>query len=230
MTTSTVMSACERCVGVGDCFFRRLPTDLQEQVRPLLVEKAFAAGEVLTHPGILADRLQMVKTGQVVCRGQAAAPSNQILALMGPGMLLGLGAVWDTPILMHVQASHAGRLCSVSMHSLRSRQLLNEPFMRVLGAYQLAYVGRVMDWLRVARLKGLAAQLLGVLCLLRREQRSTLVRLPPHNILAGLLGCSRETVVRTLAQLEAQGRILRQDANYYEVREVDDFDISQLSC
>lgn len=216
MATDTDMSICNWCAGASDCFFWRLPDDLQAQVRPLLLEKPFSVGEVLCSPGIPPDRLQIIKTGQVVCRS-GYGPVDPVLAVMGPGMLLGSSAVWDAPMLLHVQASHPGRVCSVSLHSLRMRQLLTEPFMRALGAYQSEYVGRVVNWLRVSRLKGLSAQLLGVLGLLQREQRSTLVRLPSHQVLADMLGCSRETVVRALAQLQAQGQVVRRDGNYCEV-------------
>ena len=50
-----------------------------------------------------------------------------------------------------------------------------------------------------------------------REQRSQAIRLPSHVALAALLSTTRETIARSLRQLEAAGHILRHDRWHCEV-------------
>jgi CRP-like cAMP-binding protein len=67
------------------------------------------------------------------------------------------------------------------------------------------------------RMKGLPQKLLATLHLYAREQRARVVRLPSHVALASLLSTTRETIARSLGQLESSGHILRHDRWHCEV-------------
>ena len=70
---------------------------------------------------------------------------------------------------------------------------------------------RLADWSQVMRLRGLPRQLMATLMLLADEQGTRTVHLPSQVALAALLSTSRETVARTLRQLEDDGHLRRVD-------------------
>jgi len=70
-------------------FFRALPAERLERVKPLLTEKTFERQKVLYFEGSPADRLWVVRRGEV--RLYKSSPSGQITTLdvLGPGEIFG---------------------------------------------------------------------------------------------------------------------------------------------
>ena len=68
-----------------------------------------------------------------------------------------------------------------------------------------ATTGTLADWSASVREVGLVNQLVHLLLLLEGARGNTVVDLPHHEDLAGLLGARRETIARAFAALEDEG-------------------------
>lgn len=213
-----VPALCADCIGHTDCFFQQLPANTRATVAPLIVERAFAPGEVLLQQGGGADALQVVKVGDVLCRRQSPGGQEHAIALVGRGQVLGFSAIWQggaNPLTC--EALTAGRVCEVSLERLRQAQVLDAGFLDAMGRVNVRHWNAMTDWAMVARLKTVDERVAGVLCLLTRVHSSQVVRVPNHLVLASIVGSSREAVVRALKHLESDGRIARKERGWYEV-------------
>jgi CRP/FNR family transcriptional regulator, cyclic AMP receptor protein len=109
------------------------------------------------------------------------------------------------------QALTPGRVCELPANALRGL-LDKDPSLLPMVHQQLVQAfARLADWSQLMRHRGLPRQLVSTLMLLAREQGTRTVLLPSQTALAELLCTSRETVARTLGQLEDQGHLHRVD-------------------
>lgn len=208
---------CADCIGYAECFFHQLPSESRAVVQPLLTERVFSPGQVLLHQGQPAALLQVIKVGDVLAMRRTPNGQEHVVALLGRGQLMGLGGVWEDANPVTCQALSSGRVCEVPVRSLSQAMLLDARFLQLLGQVNLRAVNCLADWAMVSRLKTVDERIANVMCMLAQVQRSPQIRLPSHQVLASLVGSSREAVVRTLKQQEQDGRISRKERGRYEV-------------
>jgi len=218
MTVIPVSSSmCTDCVGRKSCFFSQCPEPLGSALRTRLRERTFKPGEVLKHQGETVDCLRVIKVGDLQCRRRWAGGEEQIVSLIGRGQLLGACAVKGQSAVVTVAAMTLVRVCELDAEVWQSAHPLDEAVQQHLSLHHRNFLETMVDWSMVARFKNVTTRVEGVLHLLARVQHSQLVSLPAHAVLAGLVGSSREAVVRALKSLENEGRILRRSRGIYEV-------------
>lgn len=213
-------SRCEHCACQQQCMLRWLDRELPPAWRAPVSEAPFRKGEVLQRQGDgAAGELCMVKVGMLLMqRGGAGREGERPVGLAGCGQVLGLPALLELPAPLSFVAVTPGRLCRVALApQCQGDAGLPAKVMRELARDQLQTGARLADWGRIARVRGVAAQLAGALLQLAELQRSTLVRLPSQAVLAALLATTRESVARALALLAREQALLRRDRWHCEI-------------
>jgi len=184
--------------------------------RAQVCEAGFRKGELLQRQGEPLARLQVVKVGLLlVQRGGPGDGAPRPVGLAGCGQVLGTPALLQQPADLSYVAVAPGRVCRLAWPGAGAA--LPAGLLQGLLREQLHTSARLADWGRIARLRGVAGQLAGALVLLAELQRSTLVRLPSHTVLAALLGTTRESVARALAQLAREHALVRRDRWHCEI-------------
>jgi CRP-like cAMP-binding protein len=178
------------------------------------------AGSVLYHEDAPAAAVYTVSRGLLKLIKRAPGAGDRIVRLLGPGGAAGLealttGLYWHTAV-----AVREARLCRIPLdvfHTLDrqdvvlSGRVINQWEQQVLSADRwLAELteGPVAD--RVKRL-------LAVLVEMTADERA-LIELPPMNDLASILGTSRESVSRVVAELKRARLLQRVAPNTYACR------------
>lgn len=177
-------------------------------------------GEVLLVQGQTAPRsFAIVKTGMVMLLRSGPDGVQRPVGLFGPPQPLGTTVLLGQPAPLSCRSLTAGRLCEVPMEGSAVQSLLSDPdFLRSLAQSYAQTNARLADWARIVRIKGVVGQLAATLLELAQVQRSSLVRLPSHQVLAELLSTTRETVARTLGVLARQQAVVRRDRWHCEVQ------------
>lgn len=211
---------CAHCAGQQLCMLGRLDEAQRQRWAALVTERSVRKGELLLQQGRTASRVfKIVKTGTVVLLRSGEDGVERPVGLSGPGQPLGTTALLDHPAPLSCRALTAGRICEVPIACATRHGLLVDPgFLRGLAQCYAQTNARIADWARIVRIKGVQGQLAATLLELAQLQRSTLVRLPSHQLLADLLSTSRETIARTLGQLNARGGVVRRDRWHCEVQ------------
>lgn len=194
-----------------------LPDASRERLSSCIEESAFAKGDALQLEGIVAQRISIIKIGAVMATRQGEDGQPHPVALLGRGKTLGGYAIYGHQEQIGAQALSTGRVCSVDVPDFYRVGVVNRQFHACIQTHIVEAHGQLADWSRVMRIKGLQQKLLATLQLYAREQRTQAVRLPSHVALAALLSTTRETIARSLRQLEAAGHILRHDRWHCEV-------------
>lgn len=194
-----------------------LPDASRERLSSCIEESAFTKGDALQFEGIVAQRISIIKIGAVMATRQGEDGQPHPVALLGRGKTLGGYAIYGHQEQIGAQALSTGRVCSVDVPDFYRVGVVNRQFHACIQTHIVEAHGQLADWSRVMRIKGLQQKLLATLQLYAREQRTQAVRLPSHVALAALLSTTRETIARSLRQLEAAGHILRHDRWHCEV-------------
>jgi len=213
-------SRCDHCACQQQCLLGRLDRELPAAWRGAVSEAPFRKGEVLQRQGDgVTGELRMVKLGLLVIqRGGARREGERPVGMAGCGQVLGLPALLAQPAELSFVAVTPGRLCRVALApQCQGGAGLPVGVLRELAREQLQTGARLADWGRIARVRGVAAQLAGALLQLAELQRSTLVRLPSQAVLAALLATTRESVARALALLAREQALLRRDRWHCEI-------------
>lgn len=202
---------CTKCMGRQDCLLGRQSEEHRTNWTPLVVERSMRKGELLLRQGEQPHAFRIVKTGTVMllCSGEDRV--ERPVGLFGSGQPLGTTGLVHQPAAVSCRALTAGRLCEVSIAMARENGLLDEVFMQGLAQSYAQTNARLAEWARIVRIPTVAGQLAATLLQLARVQRSSLVRLPSHALLAELLSTTRETVSRTLRHLALQKGLERHD-------------------
>ncbi len=208
---------CRQCATLPVCFIGCLPEASRNRLAPCIAESAFKKGELLLPEGQVAQQLSVVKLGAVMAcrRGENGQP--QPVALLGRGKALGEYAIYGHAEQTSAVALSAGRICRMEVSDFYRLGLVDRQFHTCVQECIVRSHGQLADWSRVMRIKGIPQQMLAVLRLYAREQRVRVIRLPSHVVLASLLSTTRETVARSLRQLEKAGHIVRHDRWHCEV-------------
>lgn len=176
-----------------------------------ITEVEFHKGDTLQTEGEATGSVRTIKLGSVMLTRKGPDGVARAIAVLGRGHLLGQWRLFDQPTQVGVLALSTGRVCELPVAAL-GVPLQHEPAFRDALHTSMAHTfARLADWSLVMRLRGLPRQLVATLLLLSEEQATAAVRLPSHVALAAVLSTSRESVARTLRQLETAGYLQRID-------------------
>ena len=213
--------ACPECACRLHCLLGRQDAAVRAAWEPHVRERRFRKGEVLQRQGDVLAAVQVVKVGTVLLQRSAGDGVDRPVGMAGCGQALGTAALLHQPAELSCVAVMPGRVCEIDVasawHGGPQGSLLDAPFLRSLALDQIQAHALLADWARILRVRGSSAQVAGALLLLADLQRSSLVRLPSHSVLAALLATTRETVARGVALLARQGGLRRHDRWHCEV-------------
>lgn len=216
-TLTRTAHPCQVCAARLTCLIGQLPASSQERLTPFHHERAFRKGQTLQTQGVTGEALLSIKLGTVMVTRQSADAQPRAVGLFGRGHTLGLFGAVGHPTQLGAVALSAGRVCEIAVATLHQLQLFDTAFMDALHAVTVRSFASLADWGQVMRLRGLQRQVVAALLLLAAEQGTRAVRLPSQAALASLLSTSRESVARTLRQLEASGHLRRIDRWHCEL-------------
>ena len=208
---------CQVCAARMSCLLGQLPLPSQTHLATVNREQIFKKGQVLLEEGVVSDSIRIIKLGTVMATRRGPDGVARPVAMLGRGQVLGQYGVFGRTTQVGAVALSTGRVCEVSVADLRRLNALDSHFIDALHLVMANAFGRLADWAHIMRLRGLPRQLVATLLLLGAEQGNRVVRLPSHVALAALLSTSRESVARTLRQLEAGGQLRRIDRWHCEL-------------
>lgn len=215
--TNTPRARCPQCATLPMCLMGCLPEASRNLLVPCVAESSFGKGDLLLPEGQVAQHISIIKIGAVMASRQGDDGHAHPVALLGRGKTLGEYAIYGHSEQISAVALSAGRVCRLEVPDLYRLGVVDRKFHACVQARIVRSLGQLADWSRVMRIKGLRQKLLATLQLYAREQRSRVIRLPSHVALASLLSTTRETIARSLRQLEAAGHIVRHDRWHCEV-------------
>ena len=183
-----------------------------------MIERPVRKGELLLQQGQLAPTFKIVKTGSVMLLRSGEDGVERPVGMFGAGQAIGSTALVEWPATVSCRALAAGRVCEVQTAAASRLGLLDAEFLTGLAQSCAQTNACLADWARIVRIRGVAGQLAATLLQLASVQRSTLVRLPSHTVLASLLSTTRETIARTLRRLTLCDGVVRHDRWHCEIR------------
>ena len=205
--------ACSRCITRNDCAFVNLPRKSPVTGKPLVHERHFQRGEMLREQGAASDTVQMIKVGNVLASRSGVDDRPRPVFIICPGQTVGQFEPTEAGNTLSCRAISAGRLCEVLLGEIG--EAATEDFRNVLLERNTRTFRLLADWAQIMRIKGVTGQVAAALVQLASSQRvGNVVHLPGHSALAELLGTSRETIARVLAQLELKGALARLDRTH----------------
>ena len=206
-----VRKTCPDCACRQQCLLGRQSDAVREAWAPFLTERRFRKGEVLQRQGDGHVQLQVVKVGTLIVQREGGDGVDRPVGMAGCGQALGTPALLHRPAELTCVAVMPGRVCEVDAAAVSRHGLMTTEFLMELAHEQMRAHTRLADWARIMHVRGVTGQLAGALLQLADIQRSTLVRLPSHTVLASLLATTRETIARALAVLAQQQGVVRHD-------------------
>jgi CRP/FNR family cyclic AMP-dependent transcriptional regulator len=215
---SSRSDGCQQCAGQGRCLVGRQPDERRRNWAPLVTERPVHKGELLLQQGRQPPAFKIVKAGTVVltCSGEDGV--DRPVGVFGAGQPLGTTTLIALPASVSCRALTSGRVCEVVVDSAVQKGLLDALFLRDLAQSYAQTNAGLADWARIVRIRGVAGQLAATLLQLANLQRSSLVHLPSHQVLADLLSTTRETIARTLRQLALRNGLTRRDRWHCEIQ------------
>ncbi len=202
---------CHECSSRRLCLIGRQGEATRVPWPALVQEHRFRKGDLLQTQGETADSISVIKVGTALLQRVGPDEVARPVAMAGCGQALGTGAVLGTAERLTWVAVQEGRLCRIPAAALVRSGGLDAEFLQALLQEEAQAQARLADWSGLLHLRGVPAQLASALLQLSQLQRSTLVRLPTHTVLASLLATTRETIARSLTQLAQQGAVVRHD-------------------
>ncbi len=190
--------------------FEHLAAGVQAKLRELLHARTYAAGEQIFLQGEPGAAIYLVAKGRVKISRVTAEGYESILCVRGPGEYfcpvpvldsgaqLGTAAAMTDVTLLWAERDTFRALCEVSPELLSNVQ-----------GDCLAEVRQLLNRLEAFAFRNVRERL--AIALLNESRRQNAEGGPPGELrltqqdLAGLVGASRESVSRTLAQLEREG-------------------------
>lgn len=208
---------CLVCASRLHCLIGQLPRAGQERLDPWISEVEFNKGDTLQSEGVATEVVRTIKLGTVTLTRQGPDGVAHPVAIVGRGHLLGQWRLLGQPTQVGAWALSSGRVCELPVAALGGALQHDPLFLDALHSGMALTFARLADWSLVVRLRGLPRQVVATLMLLSEAQGATAVRLPSHVALAAVLSTSRESVARTLRQLEADGFLRRIDRWHAEL-------------
>ena len=174
-------------------------------------------GDMLLRQGETASFFRIVKVGTTTLLRSAEDGVERPVGMCGHGQTLGSTVLLGQPATFSCLALSPVRVCEVPIAPLLHSGLVDQAFLWELAVSYAQTNAHLADWARIVRIRTVAGQVAGTLLQLAALLRSTLVRLPSQSALAALLATTRETIARTLRQLEQQACLVRRDRWHCEI-------------
>lgn len=208
---------CPQCATLPMCVMSGLSDTVRNRLSPHVSERAFRKGEVLVREGRISQHVSVIKLGTVAVYRQGQSSQPQPVSMLGRGQLMGGYAVYGHAEPVGAVALSSGRICHVEVGDLYRLDILDRQFHTSMQQQIVRWHGYLADWARVMHIKNIQQRVLAALQLFTSEQRVRVIRLPGQSELATLLSTTRESVARSLQQLQSSGHILRHDRWHCEV-------------
>lgn len=199
---------CGACATREICLIGGLP-QAADNLGPLVRERSFHQGEMLSNEGELSTHFRIVKVGMLFLCRRSAQGETRPVALSERGSAYGICSYLTQPNQVSVVAASSGRCCEIPTARIEALALADKAFRDRLGTFLVDAVSRLAQWAQAIGSRGVLAQVANVLRLLAAGQRSSSIVIPSHTALAEMLGTTRESVARALASLESAGCLTR---------------------
>jgi CRP/FNR family cyclic AMP-dependent transcriptional regulator len=215
---SSRKSGCQLCAGQKHCLLgQQAPTSLAAWT-PLVTERSVRKGELLLQQGQLGHSFKIVKTGTALLMRAGDDGVARPVGLSGMGQPLGTTTLLGYAATLSCRMLTAGRICEVQIPQTMPPGMLDASFLHGLASSFSETNARLADWSRIVRIRGMSGRMAATLLKLSKVQRSSLVHLPSHQVLAELLSTTRETVARTLRQLVLHQGIARRGRSHCDIQ------------
>lgn len=209
---------CARCACGKLCLVGKMDPAVRTRWQMLVTERSFAKGTPLLRQGETLTVFRIVKVGTIMLLRSSEYGAERPIGLCGHGQTLGSTMLLGQPAVVSCVAMSQVRICEVPITPLLDAGLVDHHFLWTLAVAYAQTNAHMADWARVVRTPSVAGQMAGTLLQLAALQQTTLVRLPSQTALAALLATSRETIARTLRQLELENCLVRHDRWHCEIR------------
>jgi CRP/FNR family cyclic AMP-dependent transcriptional regulator len=190
--------------------FAALPEHDLAQLAQMAREVEVQAGEVIIHQGADSDALYVVTSGQIRVFLTDESGKEIILSLDGPGTVVGEISVLDgAPRSASVAARQKTHLLRIDGSALRNLLESNMPLAMAVIKALASRVRKLTDATHGLALNSAYRRLVRKLYEYAEEVDGVLViteRLT-HQLLADMIGCSREMVSRIMSDLSRGGYI-----------------------
>lgn len=212
-------AGCAECDIRQRTLFSALRDSDLERLRGSICSAAVPNGTVLFREDQPADAIYTLGRGLIKLTKQVPA-GERIVRLLGPGAAVGLEAYSGGHYRHTAVAMRPSDVCRIPLELLQGVQQQNEALAeRVLAQWEqqlesadrwLAELGQGVASERMERLIAILAEMQGA--------EGPLVQLPPTADLASILGITRESVSRALADLRHSSTLKQVAPHIYEYR------------
>ena len=161
--------------------------------------------------------MRSIKIGGAIVMRRVPSGGRRPVAYIGRGAPIALLGYFGVANQTSTVAAGAVHACDVPNQVLGQAARSEPRIHRRITETAVSAAGNLIDWSASVREVGVVNQLAHVLLLLERAQGNTVVDLPHHEDLAGLLGARRETIARAFAALEAEGAVSSLDRRRCEL-------------
>ena len=213
---AVVRGRCADCATRELCLIGSLP-HASTGIGPMVRERTFHQGEMLSREGDVASHFKIIKIGMVfLCRNTAAGTPRPV-AVSARGTTFGIFGYMTQPNQVSVVASSSGRYCEIAIERVESLARNDSSFRQRLQKVYVDTVAIFAAWAEAIGGGNVVTKVASSLLLLMGSQRSTAITIPSHSAMAEMLGTTRESVARALATLEADGGVIRKSPRRCEV-------------
>ena len=207
---------CAHCATRPLCLIGALP-QASAGIGPLVRERSFHAGEMLSREGDVASHFRLIKIGTIFLCRNASEGAPRPVAVSGRGTAFGICSYVNLPNQVSVVAGSSGRYCEIAAERIQSLARNDKSFRARLEKIYVDTLGVLASWAEAIGRGSILARVAASLLLLADNQNSTAITIPSHTALAEMLGTTRESVARALATLEASESVLRKSPRRCEI-------------
>jgi CRP/FNR family transcriptional regulator, anaerobic regulatory protein len=211
---------CEHCSIRGMMLFSALPQDSFTHLLHPIDNYRYAAGSELYAEGVHGQEAFSIRRGLVklLCRGPDG--SQRIVRLLGKGAVVGLELL-DKGVTYHHTAIAAQELdlCAIPMPTLKNLEA-HHPELCNKVRQQLQYqVDRADHWIKKLNTGMTRARIAHLLLLLQElgADRNGDIELLSRDDMAAVVGVTKETASRVIADFKRQGLLYKVAVNRFRV-------------
>lgn len=205
---------CYRCIVKLRCGVFRIHREMSGTTG--IGERVVSPGEELVAIGAAVPQLMVVKVGSLLLRHEATSQGGRAVAVVGQGVMLGVGALLDQVAHAEVKVCTPSRICTLNVTDVRS-ELLRRPAVGLEVARAAMRLSEwLLQWAAVARSPEATQRVGAVMRLLTVAQGGRVLDLPDRNDMAELCCCAPETVSRSLRELGREGLVRKLQRNRIE--------------
>ena len=188
------------------------------ELAPLLRHQVLPEGGHLFRQGESSQSLWLVKTGLIVVGRTGADHEDHPLGFVGQGHVLGVQALAGLHASVWAKAEYESTVCLLPVDALAAGWEKSAS-----GVWQQLVeqsVDALIGWAVVSRKQRVKSRVMAALRLLGASQGGGRVLCPRQSHLAKVLGITRESLGRALAELEDEGAFVRVTRTQLELQGV----------